>query len=62
MSNKTHLTKETHVKWLTNCNQSINMSEHDRVSIHKHSNTPKSIHLLEIPNTDKNLATIVDGR
>ena len=35
------------------------MSEDDIVSSHKHSNTTKSFHLLEIPNTDKNLATII---
>jgi hypothetical protein len=35
------------------------MSEDDRVSFHKHSNTTKFFHLLEIPNTDKNLATII---
>ena len=39
--------------------QSINMSEDDIVSSHKHSNTTKSFHLLEIPNTDKNLTTII---
>jgi hypothetical protein len=31
------------------------MSEDDRVSSHKDSNTTKSFCLLEIPNTDKNL-------
>ena len=35
------------------------MSEDDRGSSHKHSNTSKSFHLLEIPDTDKNLATII---
>ena len=35
------------------------MSEDDKVSSHKHSNTTKSFHLLEIPNMDKNLATIL---
>ena len=29
------------------------------VSSHKHSNTTKSFHLLKIPNTDKNLDTII---
>ena len=59
MSKRTHLPKGTHVRRLTNCIQSINMSEDDRVSSHKHNNTTKSFHLLEIPNTDKNLATII---
>ena len=59
MSKTYHLSKGTHVRWLTNCIQSINMSEDGRVSSHKHSNTTKSFHLLKIPNTDKNLATII---
>jgi len=59
MSKISYLSKETHARWLTNCIQSINMSEDDRVSFDKHSNTTKSFHLLEIPNTDKNLATII---
>ena len=59
MSKRTYLPKGTQVRRLTNCIQSINMSEDDRVSSHKHSNTTKSFHLLEIPNTDKNLATII---
>ena len=59
MSKTSHLSKGTHVRRLTNCIQSINMSEDDRVSSHKHSNTTKSFHLLKIPNTDKNLTTII---
>ena len=59
MSKITHLIKGTHVRRLTNCIQSINMSEDDKVSSHKQSNTIKSFYLLEIPNTDKNLATII---
>ena len=35
------------------------MSEDDRVSSHKHINGTKFFHLLEIPNIDKNLATII---
>ena len=59
MSKTSHLFKGTHVGRLINCIQSINMSEDDRVSSRKYSNTTKSFHLLEIPNTDKNLATII---
>ena len=59
MSKRTQLPKGTHVRRLTNFIQSINMSEDERVSSHKHSNTTKSFHLLKIPNTDKNLATII---
>ena len=59
MSKRTHLTKGTHVRRLTNCIQSINMTEDDRVSYHKHSNTTKSFHLLEILNKDKNITTII---
>jgi len=59
MSKTSHLSKGTHVRWLTNCNQSINMSEDDKLSSHKHSNTTKAFHLLEIPNTDKNLTSII---
>ena len=59
MSKITHLPKGTHVRRLTNYIQSINMSEDDRVSSHKHNNTTKSFHLHKIPNMDKNLATIL---
>ena len=55
----THHTKGTHVRRLTNFIQSINMSEDDKVSSHKHSDTTKSFHLLKIPNTDKTLPTII---
>ena len=55
---KTSFLTRTKIR-LTNCIESINMSEDDRVSSHKHSNTTKSSHLLEIPNMDKKLATII---
>ena len=59
MPKTSHISMGTHVRRLTNYIQSINMSEDDRVSSHKHNNTTKSFHLHKIPNMDKNLATII---